>query len=149
VTLNRRNAIDGEFLGRVSSVSQALSMGLSPLGLMAAGIVLDRVGGSGTLIRMGALLVLASGMFALSGGVALGAGVMGRPQRRGGRRRDDEDDPTAEDAEGAETKRGDERGILCLNACKFRCEHPTGVVYQRLLARLGLGQHQLPPAYRA
>jgi hypothetical protein len=34
---------------------------------MAAGLALDRIGGSGTLIAMGALLLAASGLFAVSG----------------------------------------------------------------------------------
>jgi hypothetical protein len=42
-------------------------MGLSPLGLMAAGLALDRISGVGTLVAMGALLLVASGLFALSG----------------------------------------------------------------------------------
>jgi MFS family permease len=63
----RAQIVPGEFLGRVSSVSQTLAMGLSPLGLMAAGLALDRIGGSGTLVGMGVLLLAASGLFALSG----------------------------------------------------------------------------------
>ena len=58
--------VPGEFLGRVSSVSQTLAMGLSPLGLLSAGLLLDRIGGTGTLIIMGLLLLAASALFALS-----------------------------------------------------------------------------------
>jgi hypothetical protein len=41
-------------------------MGLSPLGLLSAGLLLDRIGGTGTLIIMGLLLLAASALFALS-----------------------------------------------------------------------------------
>ena len=62
----RARIVPGEFLGRVSSVSQTLAMGLSPLGLLSAGLLLDRIGGTGTLIIMGLLLLAASALFALS-----------------------------------------------------------------------------------
>ena len=52
-------------LGRVGATARTLSVGLMPLGSLAAGLALDAVGGGVTLAVMGAALLLAGGLFAL------------------------------------------------------------------------------------
>lgn len=53
-------------LGRVGSTARMLSLGLSPLGVLAGGVLLDQIGGRATmlLIALGSLLV--SVVFAFS-----------------------------------------------------------------------------------
>jgi MFS family permease len=55
-----------ELIGRVGSTARTISLGLSPLGLMAGGVLLDLVGGSGTLLVIGAIMLAASAVFATS-----------------------------------------------------------------------------------
>ncbi len=52
-------------LGRVGATARTLSVGLMPIGSLAAGLALDAVGGGVTLAVMGAGLVIAGGLFAL------------------------------------------------------------------------------------
>lgn len=52
-------------LGRVGATARTLSVGLMPLGSLAAGIALDAVGGGPTLVAMGGLLLATAGLFAL------------------------------------------------------------------------------------
>ncbi len=52
-------------LGRVGATARTLSVGMMPLGSLAAGIALDAVGGGATIAVMGVLLVAAAGGFAL------------------------------------------------------------------------------------
>ncbi len=56
-----------ELLGRVGSTARTISLGLSPVGLLVGGILLDLVGGSGTLLVMSGLVLAASAAFATSG----------------------------------------------------------------------------------
>jgi predicted MFS family arabinose efflux permease len=52
-------------LGRVGATARTLSVGLMPLGSLAAGLALDAVGGTTTLGAIGVLLILAAGLFGL------------------------------------------------------------------------------------
>jgi MFS family permease len=52
-------------LGRVGATARTVSVGMMPLGSLAAGIALDAVGGGATLTAMGALLLVTAGGFAL------------------------------------------------------------------------------------
>jgi MFS family permease len=52
-------------LGRVGATARTLSVGMMPIGSLAAGIALDAVGGGTTLTAMGALLLVTAGGFAL------------------------------------------------------------------------------------
>lgn len=52
-------------LGRVGATARTLSIGLMPVGSLAAGIALDTIGGGATLVLMGLGLVIAGAGFAL------------------------------------------------------------------------------------
>ena len=52
-------------LGRVGATARTLSIGLMPVGSLAAGIALDAIGGGATLALMGLGLVAAGAGFAL------------------------------------------------------------------------------------
>lgn len=65
VTLRSAAAPD-ELLGRVGSTARTLSIGLQPIGMIAAGVLLDNIGGGLTLLLMGSALLLATAGFALS-----------------------------------------------------------------------------------
>jgi hypothetical protein len=52
-------------LGRVGATARTLSVGLMPLGALAAGILLDAAGGAATLALMGAGSIAAGVGFAL------------------------------------------------------------------------------------
>lgn len=54
-------------LGRVGSIARMITLGLQPIGMIAAGILLDAVGGGWTLFAMGAFGISTSLLFALSG----------------------------------------------------------------------------------
>jgi len=53
-------------LGRVGSTARTLSLGLSPIGIFAAGICLDAIGGQATIVLLSALIVVACAGFSLS-----------------------------------------------------------------------------------
>lgn len=55
-----------ELLGRVGSTARTVSLGLSPVGLFAGGLLLDTVGGRPTILLMAALAAIASALFAAS-----------------------------------------------------------------------------------
>src|SRR5438034_9125784 len=55
-----------QLLGRVGSTARMVSLGLQPIGMLVAGILLDTVGGGGTLAAMGLTSILASLVFSLS-----------------------------------------------------------------------------------
>jgi MFS family permease len=65
VTLRSAAAPD-ELLGRVGSTARTLSIGLQPIGMIAAGVLLDSIGGGLTLLLMGSALLVATAGFALS-----------------------------------------------------------------------------------
>ncbi len=65
VTL-RASIPPNELLGRVGSAARTLSFGLSPVGLLVGGVLLDAVGGEATMIVIGAVGILASAGFALA-----------------------------------------------------------------------------------
>ncbi len=65
ITLRSAAAPD-ELLGRVGSTARTLSIGLQPIGMITAGVLLDSVGGGVTLLLMGAGLLAATAAFALS-----------------------------------------------------------------------------------
>jgi MFS family permease len=52
-------------LGRVGATARTFSVGLMPIGSLAAGLALDAVGGSTTLVATGVLVILAGGLFSL------------------------------------------------------------------------------------
>jgi len=52
-------------LGRVGATARTLSVGLSPIGSLSAGLALDAIGGTATMVAIGTLLVLVGGIFAL------------------------------------------------------------------------------------
>ena len=66
ITLRSAAAPD-ELLGRVSSTARTLSIGLQPIGMITAGVLLDRIGGGATLLLMGSFLLAATAAFSLSG----------------------------------------------------------------------------------
>lgn len=65
VTLRSAAAPD-ELLGRVGSTARTLSIGLQPIGMIAAGLLLDRIGGGATLLLMGSGLLIATLGFSAS-----------------------------------------------------------------------------------
>ena len=66
ITLRSAAAPD-ELLGRVGSTARTLSIGLQPIGMITAGVLLDSIGGGATLLLMGSGLLLATIGFAVSG----------------------------------------------------------------------------------
>ena len=58
-----------ELLGRVGSTARTLSIGMQPLGMVAAGALIDLTSGSFTLIAMGAILAGLSFVFLPSRGM--------------------------------------------------------------------------------
>jgi MFS family permease len=58
-------------LGRVGATARTLSVGLTPIGSLGAGLALDAVGGTWTLVAMGSLLVLVGLGFATRPAVRL------------------------------------------------------------------------------
>ncbi len=52
-------------LGRVGATARTLSVGLTPIGSITAGLALDAVGGTTTMVVIGGLLMLVGGVFAL------------------------------------------------------------------------------------
>ncbi len=52
-------------LGRVGATARTVSVGLTPIGALAAGALLDRIGGAATLALMGAALAVTGLLFAL------------------------------------------------------------------------------------
>lgn len=75
ITLRSAAAPD-ELLGRVGSTARTLSIGLQPIGMITAGILLDSIGGGFTLLLMGGGLLAATAGFALSKALR-GATVIG------------------------------------------------------------------------
>ncbi len=63
----RSAAAPDELLGRVGSTARTLSIGLQPIGMIMAGIMLDTIGGGATLFLMGGGLLVATIGFSLSG----------------------------------------------------------------------------------
>jgi MFS family permease len=55
-----------ELLGRVSSVSRTVTVGLQPLGMLAGGALIDASSGGTTLMAMGGVAIVASVVFGLS-----------------------------------------------------------------------------------
>ncbi len=62
----RSAAAPDELLGRVGSTARTLSIGLQPIGMITAGILLDAIGGGATLLLMGSGLLVATAGFSLS-----------------------------------------------------------------------------------
>jgi hypothetical protein len=58
-----------ELLGRIGSTARTLSLGLQPIGMLAAGALVDLTNGSTTLIVMGAILAGLSFLFLPSRGL--------------------------------------------------------------------------------
>ena len=65
ITLRSAAAPD-ELLGRVGSTARTLSIGLQPIGMITAGVLLDSIGGGATLLLMGGGLLAAAAGFSLS-----------------------------------------------------------------------------------
>jgi MFS family permease len=65
ITLRSAAAPD-ELLGRVGSTARTLSIGLQPIGMIAAGVLLDSIGGGATLLLMGSGLLIATAGFSAS-----------------------------------------------------------------------------------
>ncbi len=65
ITLRSAAAPD-ELLGRVGSTARTLSIGLQPIGMVTAGVLLDSIGGGATLLLMGGGLLAATAGFSLS-----------------------------------------------------------------------------------
>ncbi len=58
----RTNLSPDELLGRIGATARTISLGLQPVGLFAAGVLLDSIGGEATLVVMGvAFLALGAG----------------------------------------------------------------------------------------
>jgi MFS family permease len=62
----RAGVTPDRLLGRVGSTARTISIGLQPIGMFATGILLDTIGGNGTVVITGALLLLTAIMFGLS-----------------------------------------------------------------------------------
>lgn len=62
----RAHAIPDELLGRVSSTAMTVSNGMGMIGVMAAGVMLDRVGGVATLTTMGAATLVVVVVFGVT-----------------------------------------------------------------------------------
>ena len=58
-----------ELLGRVGSTARTLSLGMQPVGMLATGALIDLTSGSTALLAIGALLTVASVIFAPSRGL--------------------------------------------------------------------------------
>ncbi len=65
ITLRTASSPD-ELLGRVGSTARTISLGLQPIGFIAAGVLIDAVGGGFTVASIGFALLAASAVFALS-----------------------------------------------------------------------------------
>jgi MFS transporter, ENTS family, enterobactin (siderophore) exporter len=65
ITLRSAAAPD-ELLGRVGSTARTISIGLQPIGMITAGVLLDSIGGGATLLLMGAGLLVATIGFSAS-----------------------------------------------------------------------------------
>ena len=65
ITLRAAESTD-EVIGRVGGTARTISLGLQPLGFIAAGLLIDAIGGGVTLATIGLALVATSGLFALS-----------------------------------------------------------------------------------
>jgi hypothetical protein len=52
-------------LGRVGATARTVSVGLTPIGAIVTGVLLDSIGGAATLALMGVALALAGALFAL------------------------------------------------------------------------------------
>jgi hypothetical protein len=55
-----------ELLGRVGSTARTISLGLGPIGLLIGGLLLDRIGGSSTIVLIAVAVLLVTALFALS-----------------------------------------------------------------------------------
>ncbi|MBA2253556.1 MAG: MFS transporter, partial [Chloroflexi bacterium] len=53
-------------LGRVGSTARTISIGLSPIGMLVGGLLLDRIGGSRTVLVIAAIIVAVTALSALS-----------------------------------------------------------------------------------
>lgn len=65
ITLRALAAPDA-LLGRVGSTARTVSVGLQPVGMLAAGALLEATGGSATLITLGVATILVSLLFSVS-----------------------------------------------------------------------------------
>ena len=63
----RAAASTDEVIGRVGGTARTISLGLQPIGFIAAGLLIDAFGGGVTLATIGLALVATSGLFVLSG----------------------------------------------------------------------------------
>lgn len=62
----RATATPDRLLGRVGSTSRTISVGGQALGFLVGGLLLDRIGGRGTLASIGIAIVCVAGIFALA-----------------------------------------------------------------------------------
>lgn len=62
----RASITPDELLGRVGSTARMVTVSLQPLGLLAAGVLLDAGDGGLTLVTMGVVAIGASVLFGLS-----------------------------------------------------------------------------------
>jgi MFS family permease len=65
-----------ELLGRVGSTARTISLGLSPIGVFAGGVMLDLIGGARTMLAIAITMLGVTAIFALSG--TMRAAVAGR-----------------------------------------------------------------------
>ena len=71
----RASATPDRLMSRVGSTARTISMGLQPLGLFAAGVLLDTIGGNLTILVMGGANVVLAALFALSPALRAAPGV--------------------------------------------------------------------------
>jgi MFS family permease len=62
----RASVSPDHLLGRVGSTARTMSIGLQPIGMLTGGLLLDRIGGAGTLEVIGVSLIAVTAVFALS-----------------------------------------------------------------------------------
>ena len=68
-------------LGRVGSTARMLSLGLSPIGVFTGGVLLDGIGGSGTMLLMASGLFVVSVLFAVVPTMRNATAAPARPER--------------------------------------------------------------------
>jgi hypothetical protein len=66
--LTLRAALTPErLLGRVGSTARMITLGFNPIGMLAAGVLLDLLGGAATLVAMGVISLVVAILSGLSG----------------------------------------------------------------------------------
>ena len=73
----RASVTPDELLGRIGTTTRTITLGIQPLGMLAGGILLDRLHGTATLVLMGGLLIAVATTAALSGALRTARATQG------------------------------------------------------------------------